>query len=408
MFERTTVVDFAEMGVDVPVTRVDFEEVRLIIKFANAYPSEASVTVTSDNFYVDGKSLRRVVKVPAASSYADTSYVPKARFTVSDEGAVTMRYEADLGNSLKDVQMAGGFLSLEARTFSYAEGYFDDLAFDLDVDSVKFDFFDAFEPGTIKLVNPRARLVIENSVGAPVRLTADPSTVGFRDGTSALLTSPLDRGLDFLYPSLAEGNVVKRSELLFDRETSNLETMLNLLPNSINLGIRCAVNPDARKEKFFIYRDALVRARLEVDVPLALGFNKFVLRKALTLDPSSLENAESATFLLKIENGFGLAADAQVRFLDRDSVEVATLFPKPVAVLAAATVDAFGRVTAPSTSNVEIQVPKEVLRRIATSVSAEVVLTLDSPAGAGAKFTQLHYDNTIAVKLGAKVAVKPL
>ncbi len=408
LFQRNTVIDFNDLGIDMPVSRIDLETVEVIIKFTNDYGSDATILVESDNFTIDETSFAHRISVPAQSSGTDTLYFDRTRLALSDQGKLSMSYRADLADGQTDVQLFGGSFTLEAKEFAYAEGYLSDLTFDLGLDSVSFDFLDAFEPGTVALINPRAKLVVDNSVGAPVRLSATSSTVGLRDGRYLAMTSPLDRGLDFLYPTREEGNVIKTSELLFDRETSNLETVLNYLPNSLNLGIRCAVNADTLKEKFFIYRDAVVRGRLEVDVPLALKFTKFEIRKALAINTSSFDEAESASFLLRVENGFGLGAAAQVRFLDRDSVEIATLFPAPVAILAAAQVDAFGRVIAPSTSNLEIEVSRAALRRISSAASAEVVLTLDSPTGTGAQFTQLFYDNSIAVKLGAKVSVKPL
>ncbi len=407
LLKNETVINFRELGIELPISLIDFEDVRVVVQFINAFPSEATVELTSDNFTADGKPFLHSIKVGPGASATDTIHFDKTRFAISDRDDVTMRYAATLADGSKDVQMVGGLFSLQAKDFTYAEGYLSDLAFDLGLDSVRFDFLDAFEPGTVSLVNPRGRLVIENSVGAPVRLKTYTSEVLLRDGTPVALTSPLDAGIDLVYPTKAEGHVAKRSELIFDRETSNLEQVFNHLPNAVNLGIGCTVNAEKLKQKFFLHRDATVRGRLEVDVPLALQFKQFKVRKALALDASSLENAESASFLLRVENGFGLAAKAQVRFLDKDSVEVATLFPAPVAVLASATVDAFGRVTSPTSTDIDIVVAKDNLRRISTAVSAEVILTLDSPQGTGAPFTQLYYDNTIAVKLGAKVAVKP-
>lgn len=407
LLDRQTVIDFRSLGASVPVSRIDFEATEVIIQFVNDYTSPATITVESDNFTLEGSPLKVVLRVPARTTRADTFSVNRSRFAVSDEGRVTMSYRADLADGRRDVQLYGGLFSLEAESFTYAEGYLSDLAFDLEAEPLDFTFLDAFEPGTVRLLNPRARLVVENSVGAPVRITANPSSVGLRDGTTVPLTSPLDKGFNLLYPSIAEGNSVKRSELLFDRETSNVETVFNYLPNALHLGVRCQVNADTLKERFFIYRDAVIRGRLEINVPLALQFRKFEIRKAFAIDASSLDAAESASFLLRVENGFGLAANAQVRFLDKDSVEVAQLFPAPVAVLAAASVDASGRVKVPATSDLEIAVSRENLQMISKAVSAEVILTLDSPTGDGANFTQLFYDNSIAVKLGAKVVVKP-
>lgn len=408
LLDTVTRFDFAAEGIDLPVSRIDLTGGRMYLSLRNDYPQAAMVTIKSANFLVDGQPLRQVFQVASSSTLTDSIDVGNVSFRASSDKSITISYDADLAGGPQNVRLSGGFFALKAQDFTYAEGKLNDLALDLGLDSVAFDFFDAFEPGSMELVNPTAILRVENSVGAPIQLKTNNAYARKRDGSSMALTSELSTGVDFKYPSLSEGMVAKSSELIFDRETSNIASVIGEFPTAIGIGLQGQVNPSNLDQTFFLHRDAVIRGALEVDVPLAVRFNGFKIEKQLDFDASSLEEAQAITFLMHVDNGFGLDAKAQVVFYDGSGQELGNLFVTPVQVLAAARTNALGATLESTTTTVEIPIEADRVPVLAQARSAKILLELDSPRNSGAAFTQLYYNNELGVKLGARVTLKAL
>ena len=403
-----TVVDPSSFGIVLPVSLIDMTGVTAVVQMRNDYPTDATVTVTTDNIALDGVAFEYTFTVPAGATQVDSFAVATSRFELSDDGTITMRYAAELAGGQVGVQMSGGSVVLKPSDFTYAEGPLTEVGFELQLDSTAFPFFDAFEPGTISLVNPTATVTIENSVGAPVRFTSPDSYVGYRDGSRETLVSPFTRGLDIAYPAFDAGPVPQPTVFRLDESTSNFADVLSGLPTHMNFTLACELNAEGAEEKFFIHRDARVRGDIEIDVPLALRFDGFEVERDFAFDGSGFDEAASAEFLLKVDNGFGLGAKLQLGFLDAGGEEIAEAFPEPVQLFRAATVDALGKATANASTEVTIPIPAETIALLREASAARVTLQLDSPeatAAGGADFTQLYYDNAIAVRLGALITL---
>ncbi len=405
----STTFDFDDVGIDLPVTRIDLTTAKLYFQFRNDYPQAAQVLVQTSNFLVAGAGVNQVLTVPANSTVQDSVAVDAVSFRASPGNQITVTYDADLLGGPQDVRLTGGFFAVRAQDFSYAEGKFEGLELDFGLDSVALDLFSEFEPGSVKLVNPVATLTIENSVGAPVSVRTTDAFVRLQNGQRRDLISELTEGITLSYPRLGEGPVVKRTELVFDPETSNIQSLINEFPSAVAVGLNGVVNPENRDEVFSLHREAFVRGTLDVDVPLAMEFDGFEVKKDFPLDGSSLAEAESLSFLLRVDNGFNLDAFAQVEFYDAAGVSLGNLFTVPEQVLAAASTNVNGQTTASTARTIEVEVSPQQVRVITEARSAQVVLRLETPvnSSSSAPFTQLYYDSAIGVKLGTKVTLKP-
>ena len=398
--------DFGDVA-GLPITRLDLSDGTAVITVTNPYDEEARVIVTSDNFELDGFPLRRRLIVAPDATVADTFAAATAKFEVAADGAVSFRYVATLAGGREGVQLGASSFRLEPGRFEYAEGPLSTLGFELDVDSLRLGFFDALEPGAVRLVGPSATLTIDNSVGAPVRVRTPTSYFGFRDGTSDTLRSPLAEGIDVAYPGLGEGPVAKRSELRFDDGNSNLAELVSGLPNVFDFDFAGVVNPEALDQPFSLHREGRVTGTLAVDVPLALGFEGFRLSREFPLDGSRFDEATDVALLARVTNGFGLGLRLQATFYDAAGRELLEAFPEPIEVLRAASVDADGLPVAPRDTEVRVRLRASALAAISRASTVALTVTLDSPDGAdgGADFTQLSYGNAVAVGLGAVVTL---
>jgi len=406
MFDTSTTYNLEDEGIDIAVSRMDLAGGQIKYIFRNDFPQDAVVTVTTDNWILDGQPLQHTYTVPALTTTADSLQLNSVSLVVPQSGDVDVHYKATLTTGV-DVRLTLGTINFKGTDFTYAEGGLDALELELGTDSIATNYFDAFEAGTVALVDPVARLVIENEIGAPFQLKTPTSFAMTREGENIKLNTPLTDGFVFEYPSLAEGKTNKTSELIIDRETSNLVDVLNQFPESIYIGLEGTANPNSLDETFFIHRDARLKGVFEVDIPLALEFNGFELEQDFVFDGSSIAEAEAAAFLLRVDNGFGLQAATQVYFYDSSDVLLDSLFTSPEIIIAAPVVNEVGAPTAPVEKTTEVTIASEKISNLAKSRSAKVVVTLQSPT-TGAEYTQLFYDNSIGIKLGARVTVKPL
>lgn len=406
LLENETSYNLKDEGIDLAVSRMDLTGGQLKYIFRNDYPEDAVVTVTTENWIVNGEGMQHSYTVPAMSTTADSVSLNTARLIVPQSGDVNVSYTATL-TSGQNVQLTLGTINFSGTDFSYAEGNLNSIELELGVDSIATDYFDAFEVGTVGLVDPSARLVVDNEVGAPFQLLARDAFARTRENEVMELQTPLNDGFTFEYPSLAEGKVNKNSELIIDRETSNLVDVLNGFPESVNFGLIGTANPDSLDETFFIHRDARLKGTFELDIPLALEFNGFKLEQEFAFDGSSIAEAIEAAFLLRVDNGFGLQAATQVYFYNQSGNLLDSLFDAPEIVIAAPVIDEFGAPTTSVEKVTEVVIDEAKIANIALSRNAKVEVTLQSPS-TGAQYTQLFFDNSIGVQLGARVTVKPL
>jgi len=406
MFDTSTSYNLEQEGIELAVSRMDLTGGQMKYTFRNDFPQDAVVVVTTENWLLGEQPLQHTYTVPALSTTSDSVQLAAISLVIPESGNVNVHYKATLTTGM-DVRLTLGAINFEGSDFTYAEGSLDDLDIELGTDSIATNYFDAFDVGTVRLVDPVARLVVENEIGAPFQLSTPTSFVMTRDGGNVKLTTPLSEGFIFEYPSIAEGKLNKTSELIIDKETSNLVDVLNQFPESIHIGLEGLSNPEGLDQTFFIHRDARLKGVFEVDIPLALQFNGFELEQEFVFDGSSIAEAEAAAFLLRVDNGFGLQAATQVYFYDTNEVLLDSLFIAPELIIAAPVVDEVGAPTTSVEKTTEVELEGDKIANLAKSRSAKVVVSLQSPS-TGAEYTKLFYDNSIGVKLGARVTVKPL
>ncbi len=404
LLDTVTSYSLAEAD-DFGLQRIDLSAGDLVFTFYNNHSEEATITLTAANFTLAEKPLVHTFSVPAGETLKDSVAAHGYKFAVGDDQLLDIRYTAKLASGA-DVALALGALSLRRAEFSYAEGSLDMLEFDLGADSLGLNFLEVFEPGQVALIDPVATLTVENEVGAPFQLSTTTAFATTREGDKIEFSSGLNHGFLFEYPSLQEGKVSKTSEIILDRETSNLVDILNVFPSALELGLQGRVNPDSLTERFFIHRDARVKGNFELDMPLAVRFDNFALDAAFVFDASSFDQAESAAFRLLINNDFGLEAATQVYFYDANEALIDSLFAEPTVVLAAAEIDEFGATTASVQQLTEVEVDKAAITQLAATRSAVVRVFLSSPEG-GSQTTRLYNDNELGVQLGVRITTTP-
>jgi len=404
--ESETRFMISEADVEFDFTQIDFSGGYLVYQFFNDQFEPVTVQLTTSNLTLDGAPMQVSLEVPPGVLAKDSISAAGYRYQIGVDGILSVDYSATTLATNQVVTIAGGALTLRDPQYDYIVGVLPTLEVSMGSDSVELDVLEVFEPGSITLVNPVATIIVDNEVGAPVRLQGVETEGLLRDGTRMQFDSPLSRGFDFDYPTAEEGRVSKRSTLQIDRENSNLVDVLKAFPTAISLALNAQVNGDSLQETFSMYRDARVAAALDIDIPLDIRFNGFELEESFAFDGAGFEQAKAAAFRLVIDNGFGLTAATQVYFYDEAEVLLDSLFESSIVVAQAASLDETGELYQATELVTEVELDDQRLAALKNSSSATVRLRLDTPESESQP-TRLFYDNSIGIQLGARITVKP-
>ena len=405
LLDTVTRYNLADEDLDFGLNKAQFTDGYILYRFTNDKTETVTVDVTTPSFMSDGLPLRGILTIPAGETLADSVPASLYEMDLGDEGEVVVDYSATTSSG-EQVKLIFGAISLSSVDFNYAEGTLAALDVDLGQDSIELDMLEVFEEGSIELVDATAKLIVSNEVGVPFAISTTESVANLRDGSVAVFNSPLSEGFAFDYPSMAEGQTAKTSELIIDNTTSNFVEVINKFPTQLKMNLLGQANPEDLQERFFIHRDARLSGRIELDMPLAVRFNGFEINEEFAFDGSSLAEAIEAAFVLNVDNGFGLQAQVQVYFKDDAGVTIDSLFPALTEIIASAEVDELGATLSSTQLRTEIELPSDRLAALSASRAASVKLRLFSPEE-GAQVTRLYYDNRLGVQLGARVTTRP-
>lgn len=238
-----------------------------------------------------------------------------------------------------------GNFEMEDLKLGYAEGFLGTKNLPITSNTVDAKMFDAFGNG-LKFTEPVMRITTSNSIGLPVKIALNVSGES-KSGQIVNLGAPV---YDVPYPSIAEGNITKNGFIAFDKNNSNIATLLALPPTKLSFSGNADVNLGGFQGVYTnsIYDNAKIVVGYEMDIPFSLmspdltmqdttsspfpKASKPVASEADIKDNEYPKLAEYADLVFKIENGFPFDGGLQLLFIDTatkqiiDSVEAPLLF----------------------------------------------------------------------------------
>jgi len=247
------------------------------------------------------------------------------------------------------------FIRLNSVSPDYVEGFFgrDTLSFrssqlinslgDLNIDQ-------------LDLKDPKARLIFENSLGLPistsirqlsVRNTQKPNFVPL---SSTLFANPLNVG----NPTLADTSETITTIYTFDTGNSNIRELLNELPNLIDYDLEVMYNtniPFESPDNFEIPLEGSVRGLTLQDTT---GIN-FSTNEDTTL-------IEQGTLKIQFDNQFPFEVVATAGIFDENFLLIDVIADEDL--IAAGRVGADGRVSEPTSSEIEKTFSKPQLNKV--------------------------------------------
>lgn len=215
----------------------------------------------------------------------------------------------------------------------YARGYFGQRAIHVGPASNELDLFNEVIAGGFDLDQVELKLKVTNGIGVDARATIDHFTA--RNTTSsasvdlvnAIVPGPinLNRALD-----LGTGFQPSVYETTLDNGNSNVDEMLELMPDQTEFEMDMEVNPlgDISNGNDFLYWNSDLKAALELRVPLNLIATNLTLQQTQTPDlPGSAEHHafQYGSLRLYAVNGFPFSATLQLDLVDAAGTVLANL-----------------------------------------------------------------------------------
>ncbi|HEY0030292.1 MAG TPA: hypothetical protein VGC65_06000, partial [Bacteroidia bacterium] len=216
----------------------------------------------------------------------------------------------------------------------YAKGYFGNNTYNVGPSESNFSLFDRITDGTIQLEDVNFNFNIENPIGIDARLYVnDISSINTRTGTTISLANSLIGSPVNINRAAESGGIVYPTYANYPLNTtnSNIKPMIENLPNKFGYSMQLITNPlgNISGSNDFIYSDKLLKASLNMEIPLSLVANNLTLCDTMDLNISQNEgsnNIHDGTITLFANNGFPFDAKIQVYLLNSSNVAVDSVF----------------------------------------------------------------------------------
>ncbi len=374
------------------------------------HTEDIEVLITLPNLTKDGQAFNVTKTIPYTGASPATASIPPIDmlgYSLSlNAGKMQLHYQAKKANG--EYVLIDPIMGMaENWTYSYVEGNWATDSFNLTNDTLHIELYDEWVGGDVNFADPRLTLTIDNSFGIPTRALIDEIEVLTTDGESILLESDqLDSGIDLLYPALTETGQSKQTVLEFNNTNSNIAEIVNAKPQRVTYKLTAVVNPDqSGGANGFMTDQSSIDLSLKASLPVYGTASGFEIEEPLETDLGDLDNVESATIKLIVDNGLPVELGLQVYFLDETGQKVDSLFADTEYLVKSAAINTQGMVTDPIQSVSFIPFSAHRLSLLQQSNRMLVNATI-STADEGNTPVRILSTHTLGVKAGMRVVLE--
>ena len=392
---------------------------QLTINISTTLAHNVSVTLTFPGILIGGNPLQQTVQltysgsVPHSASanvnltnalidlsLGNTTYNTLA---VNMQTTVTGSGQAITGSESLSVD-----LSTNNFAFRHATGYFGQQSILNLSDSILLKIFENSEGvGYFEFSNPSLRLLMENSIGLPIRLVFNNlRTIIVGTGQEFVMTGyPTTHNINF--PAIF-GNIAETLITFNTSNTNNLSTVITPVPKYLAFALSAFTNPDGpTASPNFVSDTSKLRIKSELELPLegfAYGFGvKDTVPFSLSQEVSQIEYV---MFRLIMDNGFPVQLGAQMRFMDENYNVLFSAWDQITEVVAPANVNMQGIVNQRGYKITDIVLDDwklDLLPQVAFIEIEGNTQTVNGPSGVVVKFFDWY---NLKMKLSMQIQAK--
>jgi len=235
---------------------------------------------------------------------------------------------------------------LSSIKIDYAKGYFGNESFAIGPEKINSTAFNNIIAGDIDIDQIDVDLELVNGIGVDASIAFNSLTASNNSSEIALSHSIIGNNIN-INRANEVGSVIYPYYFttLLNNSNSNIDFMLELLPDSIGYGLDLELNPlgNVSAHNDFISSDAPMELNMNVNLPLSIIANNLTLADTIDIQISDTSGLHSVMLNINLENGFPLEAQLDLALLDQNDMVVSHIY-SPM-LIPSATIDGNGIVS---------------------------------------------------------------
>jgi len=326
-------LELDQLGITTEIDSAELLRDELYFKCAYSGTEPLVITITLEEFKLNGKSLTTQVLHPGSTDgtplVIEALPVKVGGYSISDyNNTLTFRYDARLPNGER-IKIDGVTVNWNILEFAYAEGFFPRSEREVVGSFIPVNLYKQWLSGTMNFVEPSILVDVENSFGFSVGADFKEMTIENIDNETLDLTSTLlDDGIFFNFPGFDEMGEVKFTNFAFTKDNSNFRELFNNRVKQFNYRIDAVSNPLNETDfKGYFRSDNYYAVQLKIDVPMHLSINNLTVVDTFDFAFDFPEDVvDSLQLKLIIENRFPIDVTSQLYLLDENNVVLDSIF----------------------------------------------------------------------------------
>lgn len=312
----------------------------LTLDVSSDFSSQLQIILTIPSLTLGNDTARDTIDFLVPTPSTGSTTLDLSGYTLDFTGGTPSGF--NMANARFDVRFTKGVLpansndslnvnaTLVIDSIQTARGYFGTFTNILSSDTLKIDFFEQLNGGTVHLVEPKIDLNIFNTSG--LSLATSFSSV-FSNSVGSSLS-----GVGLNIPTIPAAFNIGDTAVLnqtIDNTNSNIVQLIDLRPEELIYDATSTTNPAGNNPQWsnFITCESEVWCDSRLVLPLYgsgnfdyLDSNDLDLESLLDIDSANLEYLKTATLRVVADNGLPLNAQVQVYFADTNFVIIDSLF----------------------------------------------------------------------------------
>lgn len=413
VLDTAIAIPYGNLPFQYDLNKVDFKSGKFSISFDANFTEDLDVKIMLSNLLKNGVPFEMDMPVDytGSSPVEMSNNIDLDGYTLSfADDQFEVRYVATRSSNGERVRLDNMMLNFEEMKYSHAEGYFGQQELSMPAEAIIIDLFEDAPSSNVYFEDPRIDVILENSYGIPVVVTAEVLKAETHNNGTMPITSDFDNGIAINFPSISEAGTTENTTISLTNSTSNIADVISNNPYQIDYLFSAQFNPDDNSSiRGFVKDSSFFKVKLDIELPLWVRVGgTFVNESTSDFDNEVLENVKEGEFILYTENGLPVDAGLQLYFENDNGQVFDSLFQNSETFIDAATVNADGRVNNMTSNTTTVTLQQGMITNIKEATKIRVKGTVGTDALNTGTSVKFYADYGLNFNLGFKATLKDI
>ncbi|MEX2597467.1 MAG: hypothetical protein WEC59_11110 [Salibacteraceae bacterium] len=279
----------------------------------------------------------------------------------------------------------------------YIEGYLGKTSVSFGPQQVSFELFKGVSGGMFDFEEVNVSIGVENGTGVPFSLDVNTFNAINTKTNNSLDLDMSSLTMPFSIDAASSLGSPSQQEWTLSKSNSNINEVLNVLPNKAEVAFNITSNPDENNGNLsqFAADTNTLSAFADIEIPLSMIAEDLVVKDTIQFDVRKIENPEgimAGEFYIICDNQFPFQASLEMIFIDDFDNVLETI--KPVELISA------GSRETPRESVLEWPFLRSNLDRILAS--SRVVFSVSMSTRSQSDYQKIYSDQAIEFTLSSR------